>query len=298
MDRTGKTILESVRDRFGCDIQIKRRIPVSGGDTNSAFRLELSDGRTVFLKTNSVHLEDMFQAEMDGLCALASSGVIPVTRPLATGTDPDRNCSYLLLEFETQGKPGRTFWEDFGRSLAMLHRQRTEEYVTGGTFGFFRNNYIGRMPQSNAAHNSWVAFFREERLLPQFGMAERWFDGRDRARIERLTERLDEYLLEPAFPSLLHGDLWGGNFIADAGGRAMLIDPAVYVGCDEADLAMTELFGGFSPRFYEGYREVSPQANGYEERRDLYNLYHLLNHLNLFGSAYLQSVLGIIRRFG
>ncbi len=298
MNKTVRTVTESIREIFGDETRIERQISVSGGDINSAFRLELSDGRAVFLKTNGVRLADMFVAEMDGLAALASSGAVPVTRALAAGTDPDRDCSYLLLEYEEQGRPGRTFWEDFGRSLALLHRQGAEDFVPGGRFGFFRDDYIGRTLQSNKAHDSWTAFFREERLLPQIRTAEHWFDRKDRSRFERLLEHLDGYLIEPDFPSLLHGDLWGGNFIVNAEGRAMLIDPAVYVGCAEADLAMTELFGGFSSRFYEGYREVSPPAHGYEDRRGLYNLYHLLNHLNLFGSGYLQSVLGIVRRFG
>ena len=114
MNKTVRTVTESIREIFGDETRIERQIPVSGGDINSAFRLELSDGRPVFLKTNSVRLADMFLAEMDGLAALAASGAVPVTRALASGTDPDRDCSYLLLEYEEQGRPGRTFWEDFG----------------------------------------------------------------------------------------------------------------------------------------------------------------------------------------
>ena len=141
-------------------------------------------------------------------------------------------------------------------------------------------------------------FFRDCRLIPQMEMAGRYFDSSHRADFRRLLDRLPDLLPEPKAPSLLHGDLWSGNFITGTDGRAWLIDPAVYVGHAEADLAMTELFGGFSDRFYAAYREVSPLDPGYRERRDLYNLYHLLNHLNLFGAGYLSSVMEIVRRYG
>ena len=291
------SIRQCIRGLFGDDVQINRRIPVSGGDINQAYRLDLSDGETVFLKTNRPELEDMFHAEQEGLSALSASGVIAAVRPLYAGKDPEEGVSYLLLEHIQAGRPSRSFWEDFGSSLALMHRQNTDAFPSGGRFGFTRDNYIGRTPQSNTPHRSFVAFFKKERLLPQIRMADRWFEKKDYAAIERLLDRLDDLLIEPAFPSLLHGDLWGGNFLTDTEGKAVLIDPAAYVGCLEADLAMTELFGGFSSRFYDGYREVTSLAYGYEDRKDLYNLYHLLNHLNLFGSGYLPSVRRILYRY-
>lgn len=292
------SIRQCIRNFFGNEIQIKGRVPVSGGDINQAYRLDLSDGNSVFLKVNRPDLEDMFHAEKEGLSALAASGAIAVARPLFAGKDPEESISYLLLEYVQEGSPIGSFWEDFGRSLALMHRQSTDTFTPGGRFGFTRNNYIGRTPQSNTTHNLFVPFFRKERLLPQIRMADQWFEKKDYSAIERLLDRLDELLIEPAFPSLLHGDLWAGNFLSDTEGKAVLIDPAAYVGCAEADLAMTELFGGFSSRFYDGYREVTSIAYGYEDRKDLYNLYHLLNHLNLFGSGYLSSVRRILYRYG
>ncbi len=292
------TVTEQIKRIFGEDVCIVRQTPVSGGDINAAFRLRLSDGRDVFLKTNRAELEDMFNAEKAGLAALDAAGVMPAAKPLGTGTDTERGCSYLLLEYIREGTASSEFWEDFGRALAMLHQQKTASFVKGGRFGFVRDNYIGRTPQSNIAHESFLSFFRDERLLPQIRMAEKWFGKKERTQAEHILEHLDTILIEPDFPSLLHGDLWSGNFLVRPDGRAVLIDPAVYVGCAEADLAMTELFGGFSSRFYGAYRETFPLAYGYKERRDLYNLYHLLNHLNLFGSGYLSSVVRILRYYG
>ena len=145
---------------------------------------------------------------------------------------------------------------------------------------------------------SWISFFRDCRLVPQFRDAMHWFDDAARKQIAYLLDHLDVYLEEPEHPSLLHGDLWSGNFITGSDGNAWLIDPAAYVGHAEADLAMTELFGGFSQRFYDAYREVHPIHPGYGHRRELYNLYHLLNHLNLFGGSYLPSVNRVLRDFG
>ena len=128
-------------------------------------------------------------------------------------------------------------------------------------------------------------------------MAEQYFEASERRMINNLLERLDTLLIEPEYPSLLHGDLWSGNFMTGDDGKAWLIDPAVYVGHAEADIAMTELFGGFSEEFYSAYRETAPMQAGYEDRRDLYNLYQLLNHLNMFGGSYLSSVRRIVRRY-
>ena len=291
------SLADHIRELFGDSVRIRKRTPVSGGDINRAFRLELSDDSCLFVKENRASLTDMFASEAEGLEALGSGGVIPVVKALGYGTDDRRNCSYLLLEYVGGRMQSRTFWEDFGRELALLHRQDTDAFSRDGRFGFIHDNYIGMTPQSNRSHDSFISFFREERLLPQVQMAESWFERSDRACIDRLIERLDVFLIEPDFPSLLHGDLWGGNFLTGPDGGAVLIDPAAYVGCAEADLAMTELFGGFSVRFYDAYREVSPVAPGYEDRRDLYNLYHLLNHLNLFGGGYLSSVMRVAKYY-
>ena len=157
--------------------------------------------------------------------------------------------------------------------------------------------YIGASPQKNTPSKDWITFFRDCRLLPQFKMAEGYFDSRMRRQSERLLNQLESHLTEPEFPSLIHGDLWSGNAVCGPNGKAWILDPAAYVGHFEAELAMTELFGGFPTAFYQAYYEVNPIDSGYRDRRDLYNLYHLLNHLNLFGGSYLSSAQRILNRY-
>jgi fructosamine-3-kinase len=179
---------------------------------------------------------------------------------------------------------------DFGRSLARLHRHTT------GYFGHELDNYMGSLPQSNKKHTSWNSFFVEERLKRQVSLANVYFSSSDFAAFERLYVRLDELLpVEP--PALLHGDLWGGNYMVAPDGKACLIDPAVYYGHREVDIAMTTLFGGFDESFYTSYLEEYPLEKGWQKRLDIFKLYPLLIHLNLFGSVYLESILSIIRRF-
>ena len=164
-------------------------------------------------------------------------------------------------------------------------------------FGFFQDNFIGARPQKNTSSESWISFFRNNRLAPQFSAADRYFTAEDRARNQKLLDHLEDFLVEPEKPSLLHGDLWSGNVMCGTDGNVLLIDPACYVGHAEADLAMTELFGGFPSSFYDAYREARPLQPGYESRRDLYNLYQLLNHLNLFGSGYLNAVKSVVAEY-
>lgn len=161
-------------------------------------------------------------------------------------------------------------------------------------YGFVADNYIGAAIQINTPKKSWVEFFRECRLLPQLRMADRYLNAGLRRKADRLLAHLDRYLREPEFPSLVHGDLWGGNVLCGSDGRAWLIDPAAYVGDFETDLAMTELFGRFPPAFYRAYQEENPVDGEYQERKPIYQLYHLLNHLNLFGRSYLGSVAAIL----
>lgn len=280
---------DALRDALGAGLL--RSDPVSGGDINDAFRLELTDGTRVFMKANRSAGPGFFRAEADGLEAIRATGAIRVPRVIAAGEDAAIG-AFLLLEWAESATPARGFWEDFGHALAAMHAAPGYD-----RFGWATDNAIGMSPQINAPRDRWTTFFRDCRLAPQFRRAERWFDAADRKRAARLLDRLGDLLVEPERPSLLHGDLWSGNFIAGNDGRAWLIDPAVYAGHAEADLAMTELFGGFHPRFYDAYREARPLQPGYPQRRDLYNLYHLLNHLNLFGGGYLASVQRILRRY-
>lgn len=291
--------------RPGASLEARR--PVGGGDINRAYRLTLSDGTDLFAKANASSLLPMFEAEAEGLAAMRATGAIGVTEALGLGLEPEafgQDSSFLLLAWLEPDAKRADFWETFAEELAAMHAADTAFLFPdrGGqtTYGFPIDNYIGSTPQINTPMSSWVDFFRECRLRPQV----RW--AYDAGYLERsamrqadaVLERLETLLPEPDHPSLLHGDLWGGNYMTGPDGRAFLIDPATYVGHREADLAMTELFGGFAPAFYSAYRSIAQVDAGYDERRDLYNLYHLLNHVNLFGYSYVGSVLRILNRFG
>ena len=201
------------------------------------------------------------------------------------------------MEFIESGRRSVDYWENFAHQLAAVHQAPTVELVPGGTYGFVHDNFIGARQQVNDPQDQWISFFRDCRLVPQFADAASYFTEADRKRIGRLLDHLENVLVEPEYPSLLHGDLWSGNVMTGNDGKAWLIDPAVYVGHPEADLAMTELFGGFPPAFYAAYQEAFSMQDGYEDRRDLYNLYQLLNHLNLFGPSYLPSVRRIVEKY-
>ena len=282
---------------FGEGTKIEGTRPISGGDINEAYGVTLTGGQCIFMKTNTKENLSFFTAEVEGLTAIALTKAIGTPHILGMGTDEDRGgYSFLLLEFISGKSRSRNYWEDFARQLAAMHRASTVGLVSDGKYGLDFNNYIGRHDQINTGHDSWTGFFRDCRLEPQFQDAAPYFDREDQKRIIRFLDHMDEILVEPEYPSLLHGDLWGGNVITGNDGSAWLIDPAVYVGHAEADIAMTELFGGFPPAFYEAYQEAAPLQPGYEHRRDVYNLYHLLNHLNLFGRMYLPEVKRIVGR--
>lgn len=269
--------------------------PVSGGDINDSYCLVLSDGRCVFLKKNASAGRSFFKAEADGLSAIASTHAVAVPQILAYGEE--EGCGFLIMKYIESGRPRADYWETLGRQLALMHKADTAAFTDGGGFGFYEDNFIGQNPQINTPCGSWITFFRDRRLIPQARMAKRYFDRADRKKMQTLLDHLDEYLIEPAFPSLLHGDLWSGNVMPGNDGSAWLIDPAVYVGHAEADLAMTELFGGFPAAFYDAYKEENPLQPGYEDRRDIYNLYHLLNHTNLFGWGYFSAVERILDKY-
>ena len=258
------TLNEVLRQTLGAGLL--RADAVSGGDINLARRLTLEDGSRVFMKANRRAPRGFFEAEADGLAAISAARCLGAPRVLGLGDDPDLG-AFLLLEWVEPAPRARDFWEAFGRGLAAMHRAPTPD-----RFGWTRDNFIGAAPQSNAPADRWTDFFRDRRLAPQLRRAQGWLDAAARRRADRLLERLDEYLPQPPRPALLHGDLWSGNFVTGGDGRAWLVDPAVYAGHPEADLAMTELFGGFPERFYDAYREAAPLADGYPRRRELYNL--------------------------
>jgi protein-ribulosamine 3-kinase len=234
-------------------------------------------GAARFLKTNATQHEDAFAAEADGLQALRAAGVRAPTA-LKHGVAGDR--AYLLLEHLELGGTGD--FAALGRMLAGGHRK------AGPRFGWHRDNYIGATPQANGWEDNWARFWLERRLQPQLALAKR--NGFDLG-AEPVLDVLEGH--DPV-PSLLHGDLWRGNAGFTREGP-VVFDPAVYYGDREADLAMTELFGGFPPEFYDAYEAVFPVDRGYEKRKAVYNLYHLLNHLNLFGRSYLGQVRQTLR---
>lgn len=291
MDLELQRAVESAIGEVTIGVSIVGSVAVSGGSINSARLLTSSDGRKLFLKSNPAPLPHMFEREAEGLCALAGAGHLRVPRPIAHGEDP---IPFLVMEAVEVSSPGRGFFEDFGRRFAQLHRDATSE-----RFGWTNDNYIGSTTQPNGWMDSWTDFWRERRLGHQLRLAES--QGRADAELrrlgDRLMNRLDDFLGDVDEPaSLLHGDLWGGNYLTDTDGRAVLIDPAVYYGHREADLAMTRLFGGFQPAFYRAYEEAWPLQAGSEVRGKIYELYHLLNHLNLFGGGYRSGCVSILRR--
>lgn len=289
-------------DLFGSSVAITQTDRLSGGDINKAYALTLNTGDKIFMKANAKNNAAFFTAEAAGLTAIASTKAISTPKILCTGTDDgeDVGYSFLLLEYIKSSGKIKTYWETFAQELAAMHKADVSKVASGDAgraFGFFQDNFIGARPQKNTPSASWISFFREQRLAPQFKAADSYFTKEDRAKITKLLDNLDRFLIEPEQPSLLHGDLWSGNVMCGSDGKAMLIDPACYIGHREADLAMTELFGGFPQSFYDAYKEAFPLQPGYEERRDLYNLYQLLNHLNLFGPTYLEPVLSIISEY-
>jgi fructosamine-3-kinase len=261
---------------------------VGGGCINTSLRL--TDGeRTYFVKLNSAALQDMFEAESDGLRAMLETKTLRVPQPLCYGVSDTQ--SYLVMEYIEMGHGGRNGSELAGRQLAAMH------HSTQPAYGWFRDNTIGSTPQENQTCDNWIDFWRQHRLGYQLHLAERnGYGGTLRRRGERLMEHFHALIDHQPQPSLLHGDLWGGNMAYTSGGDPVIFDPAVYYGDREADLAMTELFGGFGNRFYDAYREAWPLAPGYTTRKILYNLYHILNHLNLFGSGYLGQASSMIDR--
>lgn len=297
------SLQEAVKDVFGENAEIVKTERMHGGDINEAYRVSLAAGEKLFVKTNSINNAAFFQAESAGLSALGAAEKIGVPKILGMGIDESRGFSFLALEYIERSPRSDIYLENFGHQLAELHRAECRQFVTcecgSGKYGFKEDNFIGSGPQKNQPKEKWADFYRECRLLPQITMAEIYLGTDVRRKADMLLDRLERYLREPEFPSLLHGDLWSGNMICGCGGSPWIIDPAVYVGDFEADLAMTQLFGSLPERFYSAYSEINPiDWAGYLERKKLYDLYHLLNHLNLFGTAYLGSVVEIINEYG
>ncbi|MEJ2137975.1 MAG: fructosamine kinase family protein [Gammaproteobacteria bacterium] len=287
MSQLSAALLAAICRETGVRLETKSFRPVGGGDINQAVRCRDERGRDWFLKLNDKTCADMFAAEAAGLVELDNAGI---RVPSVAGFGADGPDAWLLLEW-LDLKPAADD-ESLGKALANLHR------VTASGFGWKRDNYIGLSEQNNTWTDDWVEFFRHQRLGVQLQLAAR--NGAPERLVaagERLQESMDAYFAghEPP-PSLLHGDLWGGNKGTLADGTPVVFDPAVYYGDPEADIAMTRLFGGFSFAFYAAYHAEWPPAPGVVERQELYNLYHVLNHFNLFGGAYQAQAEQMIAR--
>ena len=281
-------IASRISEQTGTTFEPRPPRHVGGGCINQAARL--SDGcQHWFVKTNDGERLEMFEAEAEGLNAMADTHTIAVPRALCTGRHGGQ--SYIVIEYIEQGQPRADSQALAGQQLAAMHRHRAQ------AFGWHRDNTIGATHQANCWNGDWVSFWREQRLGFQLRLAaQQGHGGRLQSSGEQLLARFHTLVGHAPQASLLHGDLWGGNITFDPQGRPVIFDPAVYYGDREADLAMTELFGGFDSDFYAAYREAWPLDPGYRVRRQLYNLYHVLNHLNLFGGGYGGQALGMIDR--
>lgn len=259
---------------------------IGGGCINTTAKL--SDGeRSYFIKLNSVDCLDMFTAESAGLSEIAATRAIRTPSVICVGSTADK--AYLVLECIDLKRGSAGSQALAGQQIAMMH------HTTQQRFGWKRDNMIGSTPQSNQLCEDWIVFWREQRLRPQLMLAaSSGFCGRLQTEGEKLLARFPALIDHSPESSLLHGDLWGGNLGCDPEGSPVIYDPAVYFGDREADLAMTELFGGFGSEFYAAYQDAWPLDRGYSARKLLYNLYHILNHLNLFGGSYLSQAQAMI----
>jgi protein-ribulosamine 3-kinase len=261
---------------------------VGGGSINQTFRVTAAS-KNYFCKINSVaEYPGLFAKESNGLQALASVNCIAT--PAVQGVYEHSEHQILLLEWIEGGIRTTAFWKDFGERLAKLHT------ITNTSCGFHEDNYMGALPQLNTFTNNWCDFFRDQRLKPQAALAGNKLPASLHAALEKLYSKL-QAIFPPEPASLLHGDLWSGNFLCNEQSEPVLIDPAVYFGHSSMDLAMTNLFGGFDKAFYDAYSYWRPLPANYREQWEVCNLYPLLIHLNLFGGGYLSSIAQCLRRF-
>ena len=311
-DKIAAHISETTGETFSLD----NRHSVSGGCINQGYSIS-SSSRTYFAKINQASQIAMFEAEALGLQQMRATQTIRVPEPICWGTEG--NSAYIVLEWLDLGsRGGERAWEEMGRKLAAMHKytppnppllrggeERNSTLLRGGeernstllgkVFGWEINNTIGSTVQINNWTANWAEFWAEHRIGYQLKLAKR--RGGHFPQGERLLEMIPELLAgyEPQ-PSLVHGDLWGGNAGVTSAGEPVIFDPAAYFGDREVDIAMTELFGGFPAEFYRGYNQVWPLDLGYEKRKTLYNLYHILNHFNLFGGSYASQANQMINR--
>ena len=279
--RQTEQFIQQIAAKTGQPLNSYRLNPVSGGDINSTYHLD-TDSVSWFIKLNQPSLLRMFEAEAAGLKELAATQTVRV--PSVIACEKTADYAYLILEY-IKLKPQNSASERlFAQQFANLHQQKQSFY------GWHTDNTIGSTPQYNGRYGNWIEFWQQQRLGTQLRIAaENGYHGNLQRSGEKLCAEVGKFFQTyTPVPALLHGDLWGGNIAADANNNPVMFDPACYYGDREADIAMTELFGGFGRDFYAVYQDCYPLDSGYQTRKTLYNLYHILNHLNLFGRSYLH----------
>jgi protein-ribulosamine 3-kinase len=288
-DHLKKRIEDLLFIKYSKPVKISEHSSVSGGSINDAFKFKAND-INYFVKVNdALKYPLMFEKESFGLKLLSQNSDFKIPEMILCDSENEK--AFLVLEYISTGTKTNSYFQLFGKCLSALHKKSNEQ------FGLDQDNYIGSLLQSNSFHRNWIEFFITERLSKQLQLAldKRAIDAAFLRKFEKIFKRLNELIpVEP--PALLHGDLWNGNAIAADGGFPCLIDPAVYYGHREMDIAMTKLFGGFDPEFYESYNDEFPMEKGWQKRMEIHNLYPLLVHVNLFGEGYVSDVNAIIDR--
>lgn len=282
--------LKAIRENSDGSVSILSVGIVGGGSINDARKVETSKG-TYFAKINDAkEYPGMFEAEAKGLEFLIEHSDFQIPRPIATGISEE--IQWILMEYIDHASKKGDYWEKFGVKLAKMHRKTYEK------FGFESDNYIGNLPQYNSYKHTWAEFFAENRIAPQLKMAkDQGYASEQMVKLlEKVITRSAQYFpVEP--PSAIHGDLWSGNFTTNKLGEATIFDPSAYFGHREMDIAMSKLFGGFDPTFYDAYNEEYPLEKGWEERLQIADLYPLLAHLNIFGGTYAYQIMTILRKY-
>lgn len=288
MEGLGRRVLAELAGELGLGSEVLGSRRVGGGCIHAAYHLRMASGDEVFMKINEVACLEMFQAEAAGLRLMAECTMTALRIPRVLGTAVAGQAACLALEYLWLG--GRGDGHEMGRQLANMHRCLAPDRL----FGWEHENSIGATAQRNRKYADWVEFFRSERLGFQFDLARS--KGLECKGTEELLGKLDTFFGDyQPLPSLLHGDLWHGNAGYTTGGQPVVFDPACYFGDRETDLAFSEMFGGFGADMYAGYAQEWPLDPGYPMRRDLYNLYHVLNHYNLFGGSYGEQACRMVR---
>lgn len=283
-----KSILSFISDRTSEKINSSKRI--TGGSVSQAYLLETSENK-YFLKINSApDAFEMFHAEQKGLEEIEKTCTIPV--PHVYLVDNINGKAIIMMDYIENKRPDSNDYARLGRELASLHSIKQENY------GFREDNFIGSLPQSNRVHTDWLEFYWEERISPQLWLALKagLLSNKEIPTKQKCMDIFNHFIKDVP-SSLIHGDLWGGNYLISTDGTPYLIDPAVYKGHSMVDIAMSKLFGSFGEMFYNAYHEAIPRPEYYDEQIELYQLYFLLVHLNMFGRGYYPSVSKILQRY-